>query len=82
LVENRGISSKKKRPHTDAGRLSVVLTFPTLLQEPQALRAPQVLPEPRGPEQVQVQVREPELQSQPAFALPPSCSQQLQTIKS
>jgi hypothetical protein len=62
----------------------VVLTFPTLLQEPQALRAlraPQVLPEPPlGPEQVQV--REPELQSQPAFALPPSCSQQLQTIKS
>jgi len=52
-----------------------------LLQEPQALRAPQVLPEPPpGPEQAQV--REPELQSQPAFALPPSCSQQLQTIKS
>ena len=59
----------------------VVLTFPTLLQEPQALRAPPVLPEPPpGPEQVQV--REPELQSQPAFALPLSCSQQLQTIKS
>jgi hypothetical protein len=54
-----------------------------LLQEPQALRAPQVpqvlqvLPEPPpGPEQVQ------ELQPGPAFALPPSCSQQLQTITS
>jgi hypothetical protein len=59
----------------------VVLTFPTLLQEPQALRAPQVLPELPSV-QVQVREREPELQSQPAFALPPSCSQQLQTIKS
>jgi len=51
-----------------------------LLQEPQALRAPQVLqalPEPPpGPEQEQ------ELQPGPAFALPPSCSRQLQTIKS
>jgi hypothetical protein len=79
-----GISNKKNGRMRMPAVFFVVFTFPTLLQEPQALRAPQVLPEPPalppGPEQVQV--REPVQLSQPASALPPSCSQQLQTITS
>jgi hypothetical protein len=67
---------KKKRPHADAGRLFRGGYDPTLLQEP---REPRALPE-QVPEQVQV--REPEQRSEPASALPPSCSQQLQTITS
>jgi len=68
---------KKKRPHADAGRLFRGGYDPTLLQEPREPRALRALPE-----QVPVQVREPEQRSEPASALPPSCSQQLQTITS
>jgi len=78
------VFTKKKRPHANAGRFFRVVYNPTLPQEPQALRAPPALPEPpelpQGPEPEQVQV--PEQWSQPAFALPPSCSQRLQTITS
>jgi len=70
---------KKKRPHADAGRLFRGGYDPTLLQEPRAPRELRALPE-QVP--VQVQVREPEQRSEPASALPPSCSQQLQTITS
>jgi hypothetical protein len=55
-----------------------------LLQVLQVLRAPQELRElqvpHREPEQARVQARAPEQRSQPASALPLSCSQQLQTL--